>query len=380
MNKWYMCPSGATVRIATSDIYEGDAIGNFNLQIRSFLKKNNIPCKLYAVNYEVDVDIDLYHYDELFDDVNDGDILLCHYSIYEERNTRLVDLKIPKAVYYHGITPPEYFELYDITTYENCAKGLQQARCFADFDYYISNSDYMLNQLLDAVCGDDLVKKHELSTRSNVCPPFINASQWDCESSNEIELPEGDLSLLYVGRVAPHKSVHELFDLLRSLVDKGQDASLRIVGGCAAPKYCEELDDLLDREYSTIKHRIKFYGHVSQSELKYLYESSDVFVTMSEHEGFCVPLVEAMRFSLPVLAKGRAAIPGTLSGSGMVFYDADYDVLADYVMSLLDEKVKKDALDRQDAVYQKILETSNGKMILSILEKLIQKHYFNKTI
>lgn len=365
------------VRIVTSDIFAGDAIGNFNLQIRSFLHGLNIPCQIYATHYDLNANLGIAHFDDFFHDYTKDDVLLSHFSIFEERNNRLSDVRIPKAVYYHGITPPQYFDSYDRKTAENCAKGLNQFNCFVDFDYFMSNSGFMLDQLLDAISGGELSKKNELYTRSRICPPFINSSQWDCEPSGEIDNPEERCSMLYVGRVAPHKCVHELFNLLSVVVDKGINASLKIVGSCAAPDYCQELYSLLENEYSSLNQRVTSYGHVSQAELMGLYKSSDVFVTMSEHEGFCVPLVEAMRFSLPVLAKAGGAIPETLSGAGMVFYDNDYEALSDYILSLADESVKNKIISRQNDVYEEILKASDGSIILSVLEKLIQKRLSN---
>jgi glycosyltransferase involved in cell wall biosynthesis len=361
------------VRVVTSDIFAGDAIGNFNLQIRSYLDGLDVPCRLYAAHYDESQNLNIAPYDDFFDEYTESDVLLCHFSIYEERNERLRAVCIPKAVYYHGITPPHYFESYDKVTAENCARGLMQFDCFRDFDFFVANSKYNLDQLLDRICENDEGLRRKLSSASAVCPPFITSAQSDW---NRIVRPgkhENDCALLYVGRIAPHKCVHELFELLDALVNRGVDASLHIVGSCAAPSYCVVLENLMAGEYLPIRDRIFLHGHVPPVELDRLYSASDVFVTMSEHEGFCVPLVEAMHFSMPILAKGAGAIPETLSGAGKVVNGGDYDAMADYIAKLADDNVKSGIIAQQDSVYRQLMKASDGSIILHVLEKLLQK-------
>lgn len=365
----FIWPKNSVVRIVTSDIFAGDAIGNFNLQIRLYFESLNIPCKLYATNFDDSADLNITHYDNFFEEYNENDILLSHFSIYEKRNKRLKDVHIPKAVYYHGITPPEYFTDYESQTADNCRKGLNQFHCYRDFDFYLSNSAFMLEQLISEISGGDKQLELDMYSRSKVLPPFINANQWECKSNPDVKLPDGEISLLYVGRIAPHKCIHELYELVDKLVNNGTDASLRIVGSCAAPLYCEELEGLLQNRYSDISHRIKHYGHISQAQLKHLYMSSSLFVTMSEHEGFCVPLVEAMRFSLPILAKARGAIPETLGGSGMVFYDTEFDDLVEYISNISPKQIDNSL---QSTVYNRLSTQANGNEFISLVEKLLQ--------
>lgn len=371
---WYIWPKCSTVRIVSSDIFQGDAIGNFNLQIRDFLASNNIPCKLYATNYDPGMGFDIAHFDMLFDEYNKEDVLLSHFSIYEERNNLLTNVSLPKAVYYHGITPPGYFVSYDDLTANNCSKGLQQFNCFYDFDYYLSNSKYMLDQIVDNLSASDSVIRQDLLDKSTVIPPFLSTTQWLCEPKRPENSLDADIMLLYVGRIAPHKCVHELFDVLKILIDRGEDASLNIVGACATVAYCEELNQLLEHQFRSIKDRVVLLGHVEQQELKYLYEKSSIFITMSEHEGYCVPLVEAMQFSLPVIARGAAAIPETMAKSGFVFYDKNYNSIADRIVALKAPDEKRSLLSRQNAVFSDMLKKADGELLLSLFEKLIQKN------
>lgn len=373
---WFLWPKKTTVRIVSSDIFAGDAIGNFNFQIAEFLTSRNVPCQLYASNYAKQADSKVRDLREFFKDYTESDVLFCNYSIFEENNPKLASINIPKVVYYHGITPPEYFDDYDALTAKNCLKGINQYVCFTEFDHFSANSKYMLSQLLASLSEGNPEMIRQMEAKSTVFPPFVGAlsSQWAGVSSSEIWQPEGEFSILYVGRLAPHKCIHELFYLLESLVKIDVNASLRIIGACAAEQYCDMLRDLLNGRFSVLSNRVAIYGAVSQSELKYMYENSDVFVTMSEHEGYCVPLVEAMSFGLPVFAKARGAVPEVLARSGVLFYDDDMEHLAHSIAETRRPEIKKAILEKQQVVFDNAVRASDGEALLSVLEKLLQKH------
>jgi glycosyltransferase involved in cell wall biosynthesis len=127
----------------------------------------------------------------------------------------------------------------------------------------------------------------------------------------------GGADLLFVGRIAPHKAQHDLIKALaayRQAYDP--KARLRLVGGVSSPAYRRALDRFV--AHLGLAEAVDMTGSVTDDQLAAYYRSADVFVCCSDHEGFCVPLLEAMHHQLPIVAFGAAAVPETVGAGGVV--------------------------------------------------------------
>jgi glycosyltransferase involved in cell wall biosynthesis len=128
---------------------------------------------------------------------------------------------------------------------------------------------------------------------------------------------EGGSDVLFVGRISPNKAQHDAikaFSIYRRLYD--DDARLHFVGGATSPRYLDALRDFVDA--LDLADSVNFAGAVSDGVLAAHYQTADVFACCSEHEGFCVPLLEAMSNGLPVVTVSHAAIPETLGDGGLL--------------------------------------------------------------
>ena len=131
---------------------------------------------------------------------------------------------------------------------------------------------------------------------------------------------EGGADLLYVGKISPHKAPHDLvkmLDVLRRTDDPA--ARLHLVGSALGSNYEPALRAFVDELGLT--DSVNFAGSVSGGELEAYFRSADVFVTASDHEGFCVPLAEAMGHGVPIVAYGVTAVPETVGGAGLILPD-----------------------------------------------------------
>ncbi len=118
--------------------------------------------------------------------------------------------------------------------------------------------------------------------------------------------------------------------------------------------------------------RVVYFSEVSQGELKTLYEASDALVIMSEHEGFCMPVVEAMSFDLPVFAYAQTAVRETLRESGRVYYDKDFKTIAADIFRVLhDDSLRRRILDAQRQRLQEIAEEADGRAIWRSFEEVL---------
>lgn len=134
------------------------------------------------------------------------------------------------------------------------------------------------------------------------------------------QLQDGKRNLLFVGRYAPNKCQHRLVAVFAHYLTLDPDARLILVGnGDPQDSYVQHLQQTID--HYGIRERVLLPGHITDAQLHAYYRTAHLFWSMSEHEGFCVPLIEAMWFDVPILAYKSSAIPETLDEAGILLTD-----------------------------------------------------------
>jgi glycosyltransferase involved in cell wall biosynthesis len=241
-----------------------------------------------------------------------SDILLIHHSMGHDVLPRLTELRCRKVLVYHNITPPQFFE-EDDPFHAYAIKGYAQLSLFRD--------------IVESAIAVSSFNARELSYRGfdkvTVIPLLKDfAAIRDAPHSKTPYYDETAVfRLLFVGRLVPHKCQNELIDFvdqIRSL--KRVPLELVLVGHFdAANRYKLQLDQLVRR--SGLDRQVKFTGRVTDEELFGWYRASSAYVSLSEHEGFGVPLVEAMALDLPVVAYASSAVSDTLGGAGITLPD-----------------------------------------------------------
>jgi glycosyltransferase involved in cell wall biosynthesis len=251
-----------------------------------------------------------------------GDLLLLHYALANETTAWARTLATPLLLYYHNVTPPRYLV--------GLGDGLQTASRRGREELPLLRRQTRLALAVSAYNERDL--RAAGFTRTAVLPILIPPTLLEIDPDPLIPRPEG-LTLLFVGRLAPNKRVEDLLQLLYYLRQIITDVHLNLVGSDQqARRYVAYLHRL------TVQHdlaeSVTFAGQVSRAALAAYYRQADFFVTLSEHEGFCVPLVESMRFDRPVIASACAAIPETLGDAGVLVHEKRYPVLAELITLL----------------------------------------------
>lgn len=257
---------------------------------------------------------------------DESDILIYHFSMGWDVGLNLLNtLSCHKVVRSHNVTPPHFFEQINQDFVNTCTAGREELKSIAAVKdaYYLSASEFNAEELHALGIDPD---------RSWVLPPFHLIDQLqDIQADATVvdRYLDGKLNVLMVGRVAPNKGHGHLIEAFAAYFsDYNPDSRLIIVG---------KIDDRLDSYNRTLRDKIKRHGleqhvvfteGVSQEELKAYYLVANVFMITSEHEGFCVPLVEAMSMKIPVVAHGSTAIPYTVDKAGLVWDQRDPDLLA----------------------------------------------------
>ncbi len=290
-----------------------DAIGGHAIQLQSLLRSRGYASEIYYGNAtpdRLDHGIPVHR---IGDPPSAGRVLLYQLSIgsgvadiFRERPER-------KFVNYHNITPAGLLEAWVPAVGEEVRWGRAQLRDLAP--------------VTEFAVADSLFNEHELRDagyRATATVPLL-VDLDEFSGSPDPALAEqlaaqrarGGTDLLFVGKVSPHKGQHDLVKALaayRRLYDP--EARLHVVGGAISDEYLDALERFTDE--LGLRGAVDIPGSVTHEELIAYYAASDAFVCLSNHEGFCVPLLEAMFHRLPIVAYANTAVPETVQQAGLI--------------------------------------------------------------
>jgi L-malate glycosyltransferase len=290
-----------------------DAIGGHTLQLRDLLRSRGFRSDIYYANASPDRLDEGLPLARLGDRSPGSRVLLYQMSIgsgvadvFRDRNER-------KFVNYHNITPADLLEAWAPAVGEEVRWGRAQLRDLAPVtEFAVADSQFNERELRDA------------GYRWTTTVPLLVdldgfAGTPDPALADRLagEKAGGGTDLLFVGKVSPHKGQHDLVKALaayRRLYDP--KARLRLVGGAISDDYRGAVERFADE--LELLDAVEIAGSVTHEELIAYYAGSDAFVCLSNHEGFCVPLIEAMYHRLPIVATANSAVPETVDGAGLV--------------------------------------------------------------
>jgi len=317
-----------TIIIVAESMRTGDAVGNTVMQEYFALKKYGHEILLYSGNADNDFTAYLIDRTRLLKEIKKQDaVLLYHHSIYwEDGGYILREAQARVVLRYHNVTPEHFFARYS-PLFQNLAKqGRQQTKEFIDsgrIAHYVADSAYNASELVEC---------HAPPERISIVAPFHKVGDFERTHLN-LDLLEslldGRINVLSVGRIVPNKGLHHAMKVIDRYLDYyGNNIRFNIVGGSDPhfQRYQEELEELVSR-YGMGGH-VAFHGKVSFPDLHTYYAASHVLLLLSEHEGFCLPILEAQYHKLPVIALDRGAVKDTLGVEQLSFQDIDADVFA----------------------------------------------------
>ena len=322
----------------------GDAIGNDTLAIRDFIREKGYETAIYAESIDARLPAGTALLCYRMPPLEKEDILLYHASTSTPLNTDLLSYGGKKAMIYHNITPPKFFSGYSTTAKINSRWGeLQIAYASRNINYCIADSEFNKQQLIAMGCQCPI----------DVCPILIPFEDYDKAPDEKLLKKyrgDGWTNLLFVGRIAPNKCQQ---DVIRAfyVYQKRYNPKSRLFLVGNGKGEMEVYEGQL-RDYAKqlgIADKVIFPGHIKFNAILAYYRLADVFVCMSEHEGFCVPIVEAMHFRKPIVAYASTAIPETLGKGGLLLDTKDPELAAGAINRVLeDSNLKKYLLSRQE--------------------------------
>ncbi len=262
--------------------------------------------------------------EKLFDRIEDSDILLFHFSIYSPLLETVATLPARKVMIYHNITPASFFEGISRKTAEACRKGRRQlAEAARFFDLALGVSQFNEEEL-----------KHAGYRATGVLPLVVETNVRDDGSIRSLYHLSEKISLLHVGKWAPNKKIEDIVKVFYFYHKINPESRLVLVGrNWEWENYAVAVLDLIQR--LNLQESIRMHHGLPPAELAALYRASDVYLSMSEHEGFCAPLIEAMASGCPVMAFRAGAVPETVRQAGLLWREKDFLEIAEGIHDLM---------------------------------------------
>jgi glycosyltransferase involved in cell wall biosynthesis len=320
--------------------HRGDAVGDSARGLRALFREWGHESDLFAMTVDAALAGDVRPWSD--PDSRQGDVTILHFAMPSPMTAALATLPGARVLCYHNVTPPHFFAPYDRELTRLTALGRRElAWLVGRVDMALGVSDYNRRELEAAGFEP-----------TGVLPLLVDTTRLghSCRvPALERTLADGLTNILFVGRIAPNKRIEDHIRLAEHY-KRYVDAYYRFifVGKVdAVPRYYDTIRALLTT-YRMLPERFWFTGTVPDPELAAYYRNAHAYVSLSEHEGFCAPLVEAMTMDVPVLAYGAAAVPETLGGAGVSFAPKDLEIAAELLGSLIyDEPVRGAVLEGQ---------------------------------
>jgi len=339
----------------------GDAIGNEVLGIQRVLRSAGYESEIFVETADPRLEDRTLDYRDMVGSVLSTDLLIHHFSIGSRASRTAYALPGRMTLVYHNITPPEYF----IGVHKELVKLCFQGR--RELQAYINRCELAL--------GDSEYNRRELSDlgypRTAVLPVVPDFSHLDAPPDRRLAgLDDEWTNVMFVGRVIPNKKFEDVIRAFHAYRTRHNPRSrLLLVGSYSGfEKYLAMLQGLVARLGTPDVH---FLGHVSNEELTALYDVADLFLCASEHEGFCVPIVEAFYKRVPVLAYAATAVPATMDGGGVLYDTKDPLEIARLMDAMLDPRIEDAILESQDASLERLHARDFDATLLRFVEQTL---------
>jgi glycosyltransferase involved in cell wall biosynthesis len=306
--------------------HHGDAIGDSARRVRDLLRAQGHESNVFALTIDEALTNDVLPFAD--GSARRGDLTIFHYALPSPMTEAFASLPRGRVLQYHNVTPAAYFAPYDPALFRLAALGRQELATLAG--------------RVDLALGDSEFNRQELEalgfTSTGVFPIAVDTARITRSVSRpplEKILDDGLVNFLFVGRIAPNKKIEDHIKLAE-VYKRYVDAYYRFIfvgRHDVVPRYYSMIRALM-ADYRLLNDRFIFTGPVPDDELAVYYRHAAVYISLSEHEGFCVPLLEAMAADVPVLAYAAAAVPDTLGGAGVQFAPKDLEVAAELLGEL----------------------------------------------
>jgi glycosyltransferase involved in cell wall biosynthesis len=341
----------------------GDAIGNEVLGIQRVLRGAGYDSEIFVQTADHRL-LDLTQdYRDLPDASHPDNILFHHFSIGSRASRVAYALPDRMALVYHNITPPQYFVDVHKMLVKLCYLGRRELGFYKQrCDLALGDSEYN-RQELEAIGFPATGVLPVVPDFGHLAGPanYMQAQQYD----------DAWVNIIFVGRIIPNKRIEDVIRFFHAYKQWFNPRSrLLLVGSHGGfEKYLSMVQQFIADIGATDVH---FLGHVANEELTAYYELADVFLCASEHEGFCVPLVESFHMGVPVLAYAATAVPATMDGAGVLYTNKDPMHVAALIDAVVTDRGLQDRIiDGQYAALDRLEAKDFGGTLLTFVDQML---------
>ena len=355
--------SGRRVHQVLATLGYGDAIGHEVLGIQRVLRRAGYASEIFVETADPRLEPLTIDYLDMVGGIAADDVVIHHFSIGSRASRTAYALPGRMALVYHNITPPEYFLGVHKDLVKLCFRGRRELTGYID--------------RCDIALGDSEFNRQELEAlgfpRTAVLPVVPDFTHLDVPPHRLVAAGFDDewTNVMFVGRVIPNKKFETIIRAFHVYRTRHNIRSrLLLVGSYSGFERYQAMLQALVTSLGTPD--VHFLGHVSNEELTALYDVADVFLCASEHEGFCVPLVEAFYKRIPVLAYAATAVPATMDGGGVLYDTTDPFHIARLLDAVGgDVRLQEAVLAAQDAALERLLARDFAGTLLRTVDALL---------
>jgi len=342
----------------------GDAIGHEVLGVQRVLRGAGYESEIFVEAADHRLEALTRDFRELVDFSHPDNLLLHHFSLGSKASRTAYALPDRMALIYHNITPPEYFIHVNRRLAWQCFLGRRELRAYSE--------------RCDLALGDSEFNRSDLEAlgfpRTDVLPVVPDFSHLDRPANRcvAVQFDDGWTNILFVGRVVSNKKIEDLIRFFHAYHTIHNPRSRLLIVGThtAFERYFAALTNLTAA--LGLAH-VHFVGQVSDEELVAYYEIADIFLSASEHEGFCVPLVEAFYKQVPVIAYAATAVPATMDGAGVLYDDKDPRRVAAIIDAVASNCTLQDAIvDGQLAAIDRLRRKDFAGTLLGFVDRILR--------
>jgi len=346
--------------------HQGDAIGDTASHLKRFLNSQGFSSEIFCLTRDEELEGESESISS-FPKAKPSDVTILHFALPSPLTKAFAKLPTRKALIYHNITPPEFFVDFSQEMSNLSRLGRKElASLVPHVSLALADSEFNCKEL------------RKLGFKKTaVFPLFVDFARYERKINRLVyELFRDErTNILFVGRIVPNKRIEDIIKVtfyfkkyitpLVRMIVIGKTQSL--------PGYYQSLLRLAD-EFYLKPEEICFTGHIADEEMYALYQASDVFLSLSEHEGFGLPFVESMVFDLPIIAYDSTAVPYTLDGAGVLIKHKRVDYVAELVNIVAhDKKIKEKILQGQRQRLGKFKDHNLEELVLKNIENLMKE-------
>jgi L-malate glycosyltransferase len=340
-----------------TSIVPGDAISGYAFFLQDLLRKEGFESEIFGENVAAEL-LERCKPLGVFNKYDSPDnILFVHYSIASSAMLGVPKFLGKKVIFYHNVTPYQYFVDINPLAAFHCLRGVTDLhRIAGSISAGVAFSEFSMQDLKKA--GISRVTQLPLRVTFNPSKHLMDPVTLKMQDQRRKRV-------LMVGRLAPNKKIE---DALR-IVSLVRNVQLILIGSSVSSRpYYYALREMAQQ----LKVHCEFAGHVSPEDLHTYFRTADALLVTSEHEGFCLPILEAFQYQVPVIARAAGAIPETTGGGAILFDESEPRESVALLLErvLQDHELRSAITKKASQVLQEHLSISYRDKILSILRDI----------